>query len=80
MNLGPDKLTACKLNTIELREIRRTTLSKNKHEQGERVNQNEHALETQDMFPKFGQPQRLHTSPLKSSQRAGSLSTLILSE
>jgi hypothetical protein len=25
MNLGPDKLTACKLNTIELREIRRTT-------------------------------------------------------
>jgi hypothetical protein len=23
MNLGPDKLTTCKLNTIELREIRR---------------------------------------------------------
>jgi hypothetical protein len=25
MNLGPDKLTTCKLNTIEFREIRRTT-------------------------------------------------------
>jgi hypothetical protein len=27
MNLGPDKLTTCKLNTIELREIGRTTRS-----------------------------------------------------
>jgi hypothetical protein len=26
MNLGSDKLTTCKLNTIELREIRRTTI------------------------------------------------------
>jgi hypothetical protein len=25
MNLGPEKLTACKLNTIELREIKGTT-------------------------------------------------------
>jgi hypothetical protein len=28
MNLGPDKLTACKINTIELREIKGTTRSK----------------------------------------------------
>jgi hypothetical protein len=27
MNLGPDKLMTCKLNTIELREIRRSTRS-----------------------------------------------------
>jgi hypothetical protein len=27
MNLGPDKLTACKLNTIELREIKGITRS-----------------------------------------------------
>jgi hypothetical protein len=27
MNLGPDKLTACKLNTIELIEIGRTNRS-----------------------------------------------------
>jgi hypothetical protein len=27
INLGPDKLTACKLNTIELREIKGTTRS-----------------------------------------------------
>jgi hypothetical protein len=27
MNLSPDKLTTCKLNTIELIEIRRTTTS-----------------------------------------------------
>jgi hypothetical protein len=27
MNLGPDKLKTCKLNTIELKEIRRTTRS-----------------------------------------------------
>jgi hypothetical protein len=27
MNLDPDKLTACMLNTIELRKIRRTTRS-----------------------------------------------------
>jgi hypothetical protein len=27
MNLGPDKFTACKLNTIDLREIKRTTRS-----------------------------------------------------
>jgi hypothetical protein len=27
MNLGPDKLTAYKLNTIELREIKRTNRS-----------------------------------------------------
>jgi hypothetical protein len=25
MNLGPDKLMTCKLNTIEFKEIRRTT-------------------------------------------------------
>jgi hypothetical protein len=31
---------------------------------------------TQNFFPKFGYPQRMHTSPLWSSQRAGSLSTL----
>jgi hypothetical protein len=52
MNLGPDKLMACKLNTIELREIKGTsrsninsrnqtlglgqTLSKNKLEQNNR--------------------------------------------
>jgi hypothetical protein len=35
---------------------------------------------TQDFFLKFGHPQRMHTSPLWSSQRAGSLSTLIYSE
>jgi hypothetical protein len=28
MNLGPDKLTACKINTIELREIKGTIGSK----------------------------------------------------
>jgi hypothetical protein len=27
MNLGPDKFSACKLNTIELREIKETTRS-----------------------------------------------------
>jgi hypothetical protein len=27
MNLGPDKLTDCKLNTIELREIKGTSRS-----------------------------------------------------
>jgi hypothetical protein len=27
MNLGPDKLTACKLNTIELRQVKGTTRS-----------------------------------------------------
>jgi hypothetical protein len=27
MNLGPNKLTACKVNTIELREIKRITRS-----------------------------------------------------
>jgi hypothetical protein len=27
MNLGPDELTACKLDTIELREIKGTTRS-----------------------------------------------------
>jgi hypothetical protein len=27
MNLGPDKLTTCKLNTIELREIKGTIRS-----------------------------------------------------
>jgi hypothetical protein len=27
MNLGPDKLTTCKLNTMELRELRRTIRS-----------------------------------------------------
>jgi hypothetical protein len=35
---------------------------------------------TQDFFPKFGHPQRMPTSQLWSSQRAGSLSTLIHSE
>jgi hypothetical protein len=35
---------------------------------------------TQDFFLKFGHPQRLPTSPLWSSQRAGSLSTVIHSE
>jgi hypothetical protein len=34
--------------------------------------------ETQDLFLKFGHPQRMSISPLRSSQRAGSLSTLIL--
>jgi hypothetical protein len=28
MNLGPDKLIACKLNTTDLREIKETTRSK----------------------------------------------------
>jgi hypothetical protein len=28
MNLGPDKLTACKINIMELREIKGTTRSK----------------------------------------------------
>jgi hypothetical protein len=27
MNLGPDKLKACKLNTIELRQVKGTTRS-----------------------------------------------------
>jgi hypothetical protein len=27
MSLGPDNLTTCKLNTIELREIKGTTIS-----------------------------------------------------
>jgi hypothetical protein len=27
MNLSPDKLTSCKLNTIELREIKGATIS-----------------------------------------------------
>jgi hypothetical protein len=35
-------------------------------------------METQDLFVKFGQPQRLPRSSLRSSQRVGSLSTLIL--
>jgi hypothetical protein len=35
-------------------------------------------METHDLFPKFGHPQRMPTSPLRSSQRAKSLSTLIL--
>jgi hypothetical protein len=35
---------------------------------------------TQDFFPKFGHSQRMFTSPLWSSQRAESLSTLIQSE
>jgi hypothetical protein len=35
---------------------------------------------TQDSFLKFGHPQRMSTSPLWSSQRAESLSTLIHSE
>jgi hypothetical protein len=35
---------------------------------------------TQDLFSKFGHPQRMPTSPLSSSQRARSLLTLILSE
>jgi hypothetical protein len=34
--------------------------------------------ETKDLFPKFSKPQRLHMSPLWSSQRVRSLSTLIL--
>jgi hypothetical protein len=34
--------------------------------------------ETQDLFPKCGQPKRLPTSPLRCSQRARFLSTLIL--
>jgi hypothetical protein len=34
--------------------------------------------ETHDLFSKFGHPQRMPTSPLRSSQRAKSLSTLIL--
>jgi hypothetical protein len=35
---------------------------------------------TQDFFPKFGHPQRMSMSPLWSSQRVGSLSTLFHSE
>jgi hypothetical protein len=35
---------------------------------------------TQDFFPKFGHPQRMPTSPLWSSKRDESLSTLIHSE
>jgi hypothetical protein len=35
---------------------------------------------TQDFFLKFGHPQRMPTSLMWSSQRAGSLSTLIHSE
>jgi hypothetical protein len=35
---------------------------------------------TQDFFLKFGHPQRMLMSPLWSSQRTGSLSTLIYSE
>jgi hypothetical protein len=34
----------------------------------------------QDFFPKFGHPQRMPTSPFWSSQRVGSLATLIHSE
>jgi hypothetical protein len=34
----------------------------------------------QDFFPKFGHLQRMPTSPLWSSQRVGSLSTIIHSE
>jgi hypothetical protein len=34
--------------------------------------------ETHDLFLKFGHPQRMPTSPLRSSQRVKSLSTLIL--
>jgi hypothetical protein len=44
------------------------------------VNQSKQAQVTQDLFLKFDQPQKLLTSLLRSSQRAGSLSSLILPE